>query len=156
MGTLTISIHPKGINRHVALLRLPPMHCPLPHRGEMERWEQPHHGHQAGNMGRSEVFLQDLGDAMGRGLEEQSCYGSWHPWCCRDAEQPARLGGDAAGAEPLGMGSTAPASALDAVAKSQQSLNAKQLGGLESCPVCASPDYKAPACKRLPGGSTAY
>lgn len=69
---------------------------------------------------------------------------------------PQSLGGEAAGAEPLGMGSRAPASALDAVAKSQQSLNAKQLRGLESCPVCAPPDYKAPACKRLPGGSTAF
>lgn len=38
------------------------------------------------------------------------------------------------GAELVGLGSLAPASALDAVAKSQPSLNANQLGGLESCP----------------------
>lgn len=38
------------------------------------------------------------------------------------------------GAELVGLGSLAPAFALDAVAKSQPSLNANQLGGLESCP----------------------
>lgn len=59
------------------------------------------------------------------------------------------------GAEPVGTGSLAPASALDAVAKSQPSLNAKQLRGLESCPNFYSARLKmhqlAKAARRLGG-----
>ena len=100
MGTLTLSIHPKGINRHVAVLRLNV--APTPStviRPTGLRWSNgscPTVITQAIWV-RSEVFLQDpqsdLGDAVGRGPEEQSCYGSWHPRRCRDAEQPAKLGG---------------------------------------------------------------
>lgn len=58
----------------------------------------------------------------------------------KSPKNPTKLGGDGAGAEPVGSGSFAPAPALDAVAKSQQSRNAKQLRGLESCPLRAPPD----------------
>lgn len=63
------------------------------------------------------------------------------------------------GAEPVRTGSLAPASVLDAVAKSQPSLNAKQLRGLESCPNFYSARLKthqlAKAARRL-GGSSAF
>lgn len=58
----------------------------------------------------------------------------------KSPKNPTELGGDGTGAEPVGPGSLAPAPALDAVAESQQSLNAKQLRGLESCPLRAPPD----------------